>query len=188
MKRDLRKFMKEKRAALSKEEALQKDQAIHNKLLASSILEQAEKILIYLSFDHEIDTRPLIDRWIEEKRQVYVPVMEPETRTIYPVRIFKDYRNLPKNYYGIQEPKLDKASILEVDQLDLVIVPGLAFDKRGNRLGYGGGYYDRFIPKLSETAKTVALCYGFQMVEEVPVDPFDQKVQLILTELQEETL
>lgn len=188
MKGDLRKCMKEKRAALSEEEALQKNQAIHSKLLASSVLEEAEKILVYLSFDHEIDTRPLIDRWLEEKRQVYVPVMEAETRSIFPVRIFEGYRNLPKNNYGIQEPSLDEASVLDVGQLDLVIVPGLAFDKLGNRLGYGGGYYDRFIPKLSETAKTVALCYGFQLVEEVPVDPFDQKIQLILTELQEETL
>jgi 5-formyltetrahydrofolate cyclo-ligase len=158
---------------------------MHQRLFASQALDQAEKILVYLSFGSEIDTHPLIDRWLEEGREVYVPVMVPKTRKIVPVRIFSDYRDLPQNAYGIQEPCLKEGERLAIDQLDLVIVPGLAFDSCGYRVGYGGGYYDRLIPKLKASARTLALCYGFQLVDRVPADDFDEPVQYILSEDQE---
>lgn len=186
MKSDLRKSMSERRAALEQEQAKAMNEIIYSRLHAHHALERAEDILVYLSFRSEIETRPLIDQWLKEKRRVYVPVMQPESRSILPVQIDEDHWNLPVNAYGIQEPKLEGAAILPVEKLDLVIVPGLAFDIQGFRLGYGGGYYDRLIPRLRNDAYTLALCYDFQLVESVPVGPFDQKVQTILTELREE--
>jgi len=188
MKQDLRKIMREKRRTLESQEAVAMNEAIYQRLFQHEALADADHILVYLSFRSEIDTRPLIDRWLQEKRHIYVPVMQPETRTILPVRIFKDYKDLPVNSYGIQEPALDDAEILDVKSLDLVIVPGLAFDSRGYRLGYGGGYYDRLLLRLRNEARTLALCYDFQMVDAVPIGPHDRQVQTILTELREENL
>lgn len=188
MKQNLRKTMRQKRSALEKTQAEAMNQIIYERVFQHESLSGADHILAYLSFRSEIDTRPLIDRWLKEKRRVYVPVMQPETRTILPVRIFEGYRMLPVNDYGIQEPDLVGAEILDVEALDLVIVPGLAFDSRGYRLGYGGGYYDRMLPELRKGARTLALCYDFQIVESVPIGPYDQSVQTILTELREENL
>jgi 5-formyltetrahydrofolate cyclo-ligase len=186
MKSELRKEMIQRRSALSKTEVDQKTQKIHHALLQHEAVKDAQVILVYLSFRDEIDTRLLIDYWLAENRRVYVPVMKPKTKSLVPVRIGKDFRDLPTNSFGIQEPPLVGGEIVMLEELDLVLVPGLAFDRAGNRLGYGGGYYDRLLPQLRTDASSIALGYDFQVIEQVPVGPFDYPIGALITECWEE--
>lgn len=186
MKQEVRKEMIQRRSALSKAEAKQKTKKIHQGLLEQDGVKQAQSILVYLNFGDEIDTRSLIDKWLGENRRVYVPVMKPKTRILVPVRIDHNFRDLPTNSFGIQEPPLQGGETALLDDLDLVIVPGLAFDREGNRLGYGGGYYDRLLPQLRVDAKTIAMGYAFQVIEQVPVGPYDYPIQTLITESWEE--
>lgn len=186
MKRELRKEMIRLRSMLSKTEVKQKTEKIHRILLQHEAVKQAQAILVYLNFGDEIDTRCLIDTWLKEERKVYVPVMKPKTKTIVPVRIDGGFRELPTNSYGIQEPPLEGAETAAYEELDLVLVPGLAFDRQGNRLGYGGGYYDRLLPQLRNDADTIAVGYEFQVIEQVPIGPFDYPIHILITECLEE--
>ena len=186
MKEALRKEMIQLRSAQSMAEANQKTQKIHQALLQQQSVKDAQTILVYLNFGDEIETRSLIDLWLTEDRRVFVPVMKPKTRILVPVRIGKDFRDLPINRFGIQEPPLVGGETVLLKELDLVIVPGLAFDTGGNRLGYGGGYYDRLLPQLRIDASTIALGYEFQVIEQVPVGPFDCLIQTLITECWEE--
>ncbi len=174
------------RSALSKTEVKQKTEKIHQNLMQHEAMKQAQTILVYLNFGDEIDTRSLIDTWLRDNRKVYVPVMKPKTRILVPVRIDGGFRELPTNSYGIQEPSLKGAETALYEELDLVLVPGLAFDRRGNRLGYGGGYYDRLLPQLRSDAQTIAMAYAFQVIEQVPIEPFDCPIHTLITECLEE--
>jgi 5-formyltetrahydrofolate cyclo-ligase len=186
MKRELRKEMIQRRSALSKTEAKQKTQKIHQVLLRQESVKRAQSILVYLNFGDEIDTRPVIDLWLRENRRIYVPVMKPKTRILVPVRIDHGFRELPVNSFGIQEPPLEGAETALLEELDLVIVPGLAFDQAGNRLGYGGGYYDRLLPQLRFDASAIAMGYAFQVIDQVPVGLFDYPIQTLITECWED--
>ena len=83
--------------------------------------------------------------------------------------------------FGIKQPKKDQIKPINLEDIDLVVVPGLAFDRKNNRLGRGGGYYDRFLKKLPSSASTVGLAFDFQIVENLPVTSLDVKVQALLT-------
>ena len=89
--------------------------------------------------------------------------------------------NLSKDKYGILEPDED-INPIEVDAIDLVILPGLAFDNKGGRLGYGGGYYDKYLSNISDNAVKVALCYDFQVIDTVPMEEHDICTDLLITD------
>ena len=95
-----------------------------------------------------------------------------------------DLTNLKEDKYGILEPTKD-IEAMNKNELDLVIMPGLAFDTNGGRLGYGGGYYDKYLQKIAGNLSKVALAYDFQIVQEVPKEEHDIKVDYIITEKRE---
>lgn len=163
------------------EDALRKSRVICDKLLLLPVFQQAKVILFYCSFKGEVNTFPMMEKAIELKKQVAVPVVQKENKQIAAMLI-ESTKELVAGSYGIPEPRLDAAKVLVPKDLDLVITPGVAFDRANNRLGRGAGYYDRFLAGLPSTIPTVGLAYDFQLVQSLPgLEPHDRPVTMVLT-------
>ena len=173
-KKQLRSIIREKKRAMTPEEIREKSRILMEKLLKTQLYQNAGTIYGYLSYNQEVQTLPILAKALEEGKRVAVPkVYGEEMRFLY----LEDLSQVAPGYGGIPEPIAD--SPVAVDPHALVLMPGLAFDREGHRIGYGGGFYDRFLAKEPEHP-TVALCYEFQMVENLPVESFDVPVDLVL--------
>jgi len=139
----------------------------------------AKRIALYASFDKEVDTRLVFERARREGKELYFPRI-----TLPGEMVFKKvdkYEEMIPNRWGIPEPPVGAPEI-SLPELDLIVVPGVAFDRRGFRLGFGGGYYDRILSQLDSHTITVGFAYAFQVVERVPVDKNDQRVKRLVCE------
>ena len=134
----------------------------------------ASTLLLYHSLNDEVDTRDFIRKWHATKHIILPAVVgdELELRPYAPGQ-------LKPGAYGIEEP-CHMPPFRNYEEIDLAIVPGVAFDKQGNRLGRGKGYYDRLLPLLPHAFK-IGLCFPFQLVDEIPTEPFDIPMDLIIT-------
>jgi 5-formyltetrahydrofolate cyclo-ligase len=163
------------------EDAFRKSRVILDKLLALPVFMSAKTILFYASFRGEVDTFAPMDKAIELKKRVAVPLVHKETKNIIPMLI-RSPKELHRGAYGIPEPAFSAERALDAGELDLVIVPGIAFDQKRNRLGRGAGYYDRFLSNLPATIPTLGLAYDFQVVAAIPgLEPHDRPVTQVLT-------
>lgn len=173
-------------------------QTIHNlkqlkpeakKHIEASMLENLQKLRVWkhartiaitISQGFEWDTKPIIEAaWAEGKR-VCVPKCEPKEKKLA-FHSFTSYDQLEVVYYNLLEPKPDETEVFEKNSIDLIIVPGLLFDKRGYRVGFGGGFYDRYLAGYKN--RTVSLVSEeIQLVDEVPNESFDIPVECIVTE------
>jgi len=163
------------------DERLDKSSKIAKKLFLLKEYVQAKTVLFYLSLDGEVDTVRMIKKSIEQGKRVAVPVIRKETRELVP-SLLKDYdAELARGPYGTRHPKEEYIRPIPLEALDLVVVPGLAFDKAGNRLGRGLGYYDRFLCRLPKDIPTVGLAFDFQVVSDFPpLEPHDCPVTKVL--------
>jgi 5-formyltetrahydrofolate cyclo-ligase len=158
---------------------------IAQKLSLLQTVIEAENIMCFVSFGSEVDTHGLIKKWILQGKNVSVPCLEKisaGSKVMHAVQIksFSDLKN--KGSYGILEPDLKVDSIVEPDSLDVIIVPGSIFDINRNRMGYGGGFYDRFLKLTAEKCKKIGVCYDFQVLEHIPHEDYDIPVDSIVTE------
>jgi len=167
------------RAGLSKNEVMEKSAKIQERLYETQHYQSSRTIMTYVDIQNEVETRSIIARAFNEGKNVVVPVCG-SNYNLLPVKI-ESFDDLEPGTMGILEPKKTK-SIVDVKKLDLVLVPGIAFDRKGNRLGYGLAYYDRFLNKLSPSTVTIALAYSFQVLPSVPREEHDHKVNIIITE------
>lgn len=182
-KKQLRKKIIEARLELSPEEVTAKSEKIIRKLVSLPVYRQAGTIMTYVAFNNEVETRGLIKHSLAEGKKVYVPVTRTKEKRLVPAEIF-GLEDLVPGTWGILEPKPECLRPRDPRDIDLVVVPGVAFDKEGNRLGYGGGYYDRFLSKLRGDCCFVALCYQLQIRDEVYTEVHDQPVHMVITEEQ----
>jgi len=173
-KDDLRKEILEKRNDLSKEEVVSKSDIIISKLKCSPEYKSAKVILFYVSKDNEVNTHGLIKEASADKK-VLVPKVRGQDIDCCKI---KSLTELSKGNYDILEPKV--CELVDFETIDLVIVPGVAFDRSGNRIGFGKGYYDNLLRKVS--CKKVALAYSFQIVDSIESDEWDIKVDLVISE------
>lgn len=169
-----------KRKALSEETREIYSQEITNKLLSSSYYMNAKTIMCFISFSDEVDTHDFIKRAIKDGKKIVVPITFPKTHELKP-SIVEDFNELEPGYYNILTPKKEFQRFIDPKEIDLVITPGVAFKKNGYRVGYGGGYYDRFLSKIPNTP-TIAICFSLQIVDDFPIDNFDIPVDYIYTE------
>lgn len=177
-KKLLRTELRLRRAAVSREQKQQIDTAIYKHLIDSQTFEHAQTVFVYCSTSEEIDTYEIISECIKRGKRICVPRCE-EQRGIMTARRIFDVSDLVSGKYGISEPK-ETAEIIRPHVIDFCIVPCLAADARGYRLGYGGGYYDRF---LAETHCPIAvLCAEDRIFDQVPTESFDIPCDLIFTE------
>lgn len=173
-KQELRRAIRERKRAMTEEEIEERSNALAEKFYNSPAYQAASTIYGYLPYNQEVRTIPMLQRALDEGKRVAVPkVYGEEMRFIY----LEDLTQVSKGYAGIPEPIAD-APVAE-DQRALVLMPGLAFDPQGHRIGYGGGFYDRFLAQ-EPNHPTLALCYEFQMQAHLDTEEFDVPVDTVL--------
>ena len=177
----LRHEMLAKRDALSAEERLKKSSEIVSRLLKNSDIIKAISIFTYVSFRSEVETHGMINSFLAQGKAVSVPFTDMNKKTIIPSIIKSVKNDLVPGSLGILEPSAEKINLIPADEIDIIILPGAVFNLKGCRIGYGGGFYDRFLQKRS--ISSYALAFDFQIVDEVPFSPeYDVKVDYIVTE------
>ena len=144
-----------------------------NRLEAHPVFQQAHTILIYHSLPDEVNTHDFIRKWSAHK-QILLPVVIGDDLEL---RRYTGSADLKKGAYGIEEPVGEPFT--DYDSIDLAIIPGVAFDTHGNRLGRGKGYYDRLLPRLPHTYK-IGICFPFQLLEEIPTEALDVRMDEVL--------
>ncbi len=172
------------RNSLSPEARTEKSRAITTRLLQLGKIRSANHLFIYVAFRSEVETMPLIQACLASDQCVSVPLTLVAEADLRAIRITDPERQLEKGFCGIPEPAAwwaDRAAV-EPRQIDVVIVPGSVFDRRGGRLGYGGGYYDRFLSRRAPQAVRIALAYELQVIDRIPMQPHDQYMDLLVTE------
>ena len=157
-----------------------KSRIITNNIIESNIYKKANSIGVYLSFGKEVHTKKLIDSIFKHNKRCYVPKIL-DKKQMHMLRIYPtdEIEKFKKNKYGIMEPPNERENAIKVGDLDLLIVPGLGFDKNMNRLGRGCGYYDRYIAKIKRhklNTKFVGICFIEQIVDQVITNVTDQKL------------
>lgn len=176
-KRAVRREVLAARDAISADERAAMSAAIAQRLLGLPEAEDAATVMAFWSFGSEVDTARLIDRLVAEGRVVALPRIEDAD--VVPVA-YQPGDPMAATTFGAMEPTAGRA--LGPDQLDLVVVPGVAFDRDGNRVGYGGGFYDRLLPRLRPGVPAVGVAFGLQVVGRVPSGGTDRVVDTIVTE------
>ncbi len=141
---------------------------------------QAAKIVhCFVAWRNEVNTHQLIEEILETGRRVIVPVTDLSSHALLHSEI-KSFDELKKGTFGILEPPQDRFRKVRISEFDLVIVPGVAFDLTGHRIGFGGGFYDGFLGSI--TATKIALAYEFQIVDEIPTRAEDEKIDILVSE------
>ncbi len=170
----LRKKIREQKRAMTEEEIIAASQRLAELFLNSELYRNATTIYGYLPYNQEVRTTPMLEQALKDGKRVAVPkVYGDEMKFIY----LDDLSQVEKGFAGIPEPIAD-GNVAE-DPTALVLMPGLAFTEKGHRMGYGGGFYDKFLAQ-EPNHPTLALCYAFQMVEELPVEEYDVPVNVVL--------
>lgn len=171
-KRAIRQLIKERKKQLSFDERDEFSQRIFQSLVQQDVFQRARNVLCYWSMPDEVQTHPFILEHLADKTWL-LPAINDNTMVI---RHFQGIDDLKEGVLGISEPIGEAFN----EKIDLVIVPGMAFDRQGNRLGRGKGYYDHFLAQ--NTVYAIAVAFHCQLIDEVPVEPWDVIMRQIITE------
>lgn len=176
-KKELRSYIKIKRKSV--ENKAEKDSLVAQNLLSLDEIKEAETVLCYISLDDEICTDEIVRVLLDSGKSVGAPycVDNNGNMDFYYITDFEDLRI---QSFGVREPVIEKCKKVTSFDNTIIILPGLCFDSNGNRLGYGKGYYDRFLQIHSLIS--VGLCYNSLIVKKVPTDMYDKKADIIVTE------
>ena len=178
-KSEIRKYILGIRDRLNKKDKELMDVELKKLLISKEYYKKANGVFIYIGFGSEIDTCSIINKCFKDNKRVFVPRTNITEKTMDAVEIH-NLDNLEKNKYGIYEPSKELSSINN-KEIDLVVLPGVAFDMNGGRIGYGGGYYDKYLEKISNEVFKVALAYKFQIVANIPVEAHDILANEVIT-------
>lgn len=170
-KNKMRELLVQRRRVMSPQDCQMYSQQILDQLEKMTCFREAKTVLLYYPIQNEVDVLPLVKKYKHEKTLLF-PVSHRHGMTVHP---YAGNQNMHRGKFGIPEPTTPAYE----GEIDLVIVPAVAFDEKGRRLGRGGGYYDRFIKKLTH-AVLVGVGYDFQLVDEVPAARHDQRVHRII--------
>lgn len=176
----LRKSILKKRDSIEPFLRYKKDELIIDRLTELKEFKEAKVILLYVSVRSEPDTRALIRDCLIAQKRIFLPRINKEKGELE-IREISSIDQLKKGPYGIPEPDQD-SPLRDINEAELIIVPGVAFDRRGGRIGYGAGYYDKLLTGLKKEIPVVAIAYDDQIVEEIPLEPHDKLVDLIITD------
>lgn len=179
-KRQLRHDMLDKRRNFYASQTIAWDQQIVDHFRSWSVYQRCETIMFYVAMPDEAQTELLISDALKHGKRVYVPLLGEKYGEMSAAGI-TSLDELVVGKYGLKMPLRDKITAVAPDAIDVIVVPGVAFDRSGNRLGMGAGYYDRFFPK-TRCGVLLGLAWGFQVVAEVPGEVHDVRMQYLLTE------
>lgn len=178
-KKEARQEIKRRLRLLTPEQKAQKSLVICQRVMELPEFQKAKTVMLFASMPDEVDTRPLFERAFAEGKRVSAPKCITDDRHIIPV-IVRSLSELAPGAYGIMEPV--GSQILPVSEIDFVLVPGYGFDRAGNRLGKGAGYYDRFMSQPGFRATRCAVTFAVQLLDHVPHNEHDLPVQILVTE------
>lgn len=177
MKRAMRRAVLARRDALTEAERTAKSSSITERLLALPEIDDARTIMLFWSFGSEVDTSPMIERLAAEGRHVVLPRIE--SGEALPVT-YRPGDPVSETAFGAMEPSA--GAVVDPERLDAVVTPGVAFDRACNRIGYGGGFYDRLLRRARTDSSTIAAAFAVQVVDAVPVGHQDRRVDIVVTE------
>lgn len=161
---------------------LTRSRAIGKALRRLQLYQKAGLVMCYVSVDGEVETRPILEQALIDGKRVVVPVTLKSPRRLVAVEIQDLKLDLKrKGPFKIPQPVLRQRRVVSPEKLDLVIVPGIAFDRWGRRLGRGMGYFDRFLAQVPASVPRIGLAFRFQMVKEIPWESHDQPVSRVIT-------
>lgn len=184
LKKTIRKETLRRRDSIPPHLKTEKDRIIKQRLFTLPEFLEAEKILFYASFKSEVDTMSIIKDSLDKGKKVIVPKVNKEKHELGLYEL-KDIKELTSGFMGIPEPSIVEEKSVNLNDIQLVIIPGTAFDYNGNRLGYGTGYYDMMLAQFKKRIPLVAIAYEEQLVDSIPSESHDVKVDIIITDKQE---
>lgn len=181
IKKTIRQEVLQRRDAISKNVKKEKDIVIMQRISQLPEFINAKTIFFYTSFRSEVDTIDMIKVSLTTGKLIVLPKVDKENNRLKLYEI-KNMNELARGYMWILEPFVSEDRLRDLDDIDLIIIPGAAFDIYGNRLGYGAGFYDMLLSKMEKKIPIVAPAYEEQIVEKIPAEPHDIKVDKIVTD------
>ncbi|MEK7339069.1 MAG: 5-formyltetrahydrofolate cyclo-ligase [candidate division NC10 bacterium] len=181
-KAELRQRMRAARQALLPADRAARSARIAERLFALPEMQEAERVLFYASLAEEVDTWPLLRAWLKRGRLPFLPGVERRGGPLRAAPVRDLVADLKPGAFGILQPDPSRTGAVEWRTIQVAVLPGLAFDLRGCRLGRGAGYYDRSLPALVAAARRIGLAFECQVVERLPAEPHDVPVDRVVTE------
>jgi 5-formyltetrahydrofolate cyclo-ligase len=162
------------------------DRHRHARIIKKHLFEQdeyreARAVMFYAAFGSEVPTSEIIESALRDGKVVVLPIADMQSNNLV-LRKIRDLTHLKESEYGIPEPVIEHTDDFVAENIDLVIVPGIAFDEEGSRIGYGGGFYDRFMQLLSPNVPLLSIAFELQVVPKIPSESHDLPVDKIITE------
>lgn len=181
MKSTIRREMIARRNSITREEMMAKSELIQKRLMGLPAYLESKTIVLYANFDNEVSTSMIFDEALKDGKKVLFPcIREVEKELVFfPVRGRNELKVGP---FGISAPKYVEGRSNSIGEAGLLLIPGVAYDLTGGRIGYGGGFYDRSLGKLTELPFIAAMAYEFQVLDSIPLSPHDVRVDAIITE------
>ena len=182
MKEMLRQQILMRRSVLTQQQVQDKTNQIMDRLWKMTVFNEAASVMLYLDIRNEVKTDKLIHSLLRKNRMVLIPVTNASTRTLTVSRLVDPEKDLERGHFGLLEPRSDSLRLVDPETIDLILVPGLVFDRQGYRIGFGAGYYDRFLSSIKPSVPLISLLYELQLVDQVPREPHDIPVHILVTE------
>lgn len=180
-KQGLRNQLLSRLVTLTKDEIIRRSENVEKLLSSLHIFKRAKTVMVYYPLRGEVNILPMVRKVLGKK--FCFPVMDLEKKDLCPFAVNDLERDFIKGPYSVMQPDETRALKVEVEEIDLVIVPGLAFDREHNRLGRGGGFYDRFLKQIPSTTSRVGVAFDFQILKSLPTElSLDEKVDLVVSE------
>ena len=181
-KEEIRHQVEEKLDAIPKQEILEKYGQIEEQLFDFANFREAEVTLLYINQPHEVDSANILRRCSETTKDIVLPLFNGDSSGTRLYKVSDIERDLKIGPNNILEPDPNRCKPVPIDDVDIAIIPGIAFDEKGGRLGIGNGRYDRIISRLQVTARKVACAMEDQMTPQVPMESHDKYVDIIITD------
>lgn len=175
--------MLNERRDLSDEQVKDMSEVIINKLKKIPVYKTSKTIMVYLSFGNEVDSSEIIKDCFENGKRVVLPFCDNTDMSITPTEIKDLDIDLVEDSIGYIQPNKESLDPVDLSEIDLIIVPGISFDRKGYRVGFGAGYYDRFLGKVNFEIPTIGLAYDFQIIESlIEMEDYDIPVDYVMTD------
>jgi 5-formyltetrahydrofolate cyclo-ligase len=178
----VRQDMRRRRDAMGLDDVLNLSRAVEDRVFSCKDFSSCQNIMFFLSFGNELRTDEMITRALKDGKQVYVPRLIKRERRLEVCEINDMDQEFELGSYDIREPSQSNSKVVSPSIIDAIIAPGLAFDRSGGRIGFGGGYFDWLFKQLPDEALCLGVAYEFQVLGSIPQDSWDERVQTIFTE------
>lgn len=180
----IREEVKFKRKNESVEGVRNKSLQITQRIVELDSFNASKTVMCYMDFKNEVMTGYLIEYCLKRGKRVVLPLVDAVNgvKIIVPYEITDIEKDLKPGVFGILEPRKERARLVNAEEIDVVVVPGVAFDEKRNRIGYGAGFYDRFLKTVRPDCMKIGIAFEFQIYEAIPIEEHDMPLDLIITE------